>query len=122
MSNFNTENVTTMEEMFRACTSLEKLNLYRFNTQNVTDMSKMFYSCSKLKKLSLSNFNSEKVTRMSYMFSECGELQELNILYYIFLYPHQIFFLVYLKKSFTIWLLSITPQRMDEYKNIEYGK
>ena len=49
LSNFNTQNVTNMNSMFKDCNSLIKLNLY-FNTQNVTDMNDMFKNCNSLKK------------------------------------------------------------------------
>ena len=44
LSNFNTNNVTNMREMFRGCSSLTSLNLSNYNTNNVTDMRDMFYN------------------------------------------------------------------------------
>ena len=32
--------------MFSGCSSLKELNLSNFNTNNVTDMTDMFYECS----------------------------------------------------------------------------
>ena len=51
--------------------SLQELNLSNFNTNNVTNMSDMFSGCSSLKELNLSNFNTKNVIDMSRMFSEC---------------------------------------------------
>ncbi len=42
LSNFDTSNVTTMDSMLRACTSLTTLDLSNFNTSNVTNMDAMF--------------------------------------------------------------------------------
>ena len=39
-----------MIEMFRGCISLTNINLSNFNTQNVKDMSDMFRRCNSLKK------------------------------------------------------------------------
>ena len=65
--------------MFYLCESLKELNLSNFNTDNVTDMNSMFKFCSSLKELNLNNFNTNKVTEMSYMFFHCESLKELNI-------------------------------------------
>ena len=50
LSNFNTNNVTNMSDMFRECSSLTNINLSNFNTNNVTNMWGMFYECKKLNK------------------------------------------------------------------------
>ena len=42
-----------MSSMFEECSSLKELNISNFNTNNVTDMSDMFKGC----KLNISNFN-----------------------------------------------------------------
>ena len=59
--------------MFSRCSSLKELNLSNFNTNNVTDMSQMFYECSSLKELNLSDFNTNNVTDMRYMFNGCSD-------------------------------------------------
>ncbi len=69
LSNFNTENVTDMCEMFLGCDSLKSLDLSHFNTDKVTDMSWMFYSCDLLEKLDLSGFELTNVTNKENMFS-----------------------------------------------------
>ena len=66
--------------MFRNCNALTKLNLSNFNTQNVTDMSDMFHCCYSLTSLNLSNFNTQNVTNMSGMFSYCKSLKKENII------------------------------------------
>ena len=79
LSNFNTQNVKSMESMFCFCFSLEYLNLSNFNTQNVENMTHMFYFCTSLKNLNLSTFNTQKVKGMSCMFSNCSSLKDLNL-------------------------------------------
>ena len=44
----NTSEVTTMNGMFKGCSSLTELDLTGFNTANVTSMSHMFEGCSNL--------------------------------------------------------------------------
>ena len=63
-----------MSCMFFGCSSLKELNINNFNTNNVTDMNNMFYRCSSLKELNLNNFNTNNVTNMSCMFYECDKL------------------------------------------------
>ena len=74
----NTENVTTMAEMFDFCSALTSLDLSSFNTENVTTMAKMFYSCYELESLDLSNFNTTSLKTMESMFSGCSVLDEIK--------------------------------------------
>ena len=55
-----------------------ELNLNNFNTGNVTDMDNMFLGCKALTELDLSNFNTNKVINMIIMFSECSSLQTVT--------------------------------------------
>ena len=75
----NTENVTSMNNMFRYCTNLILLDTSHFNTSNVTNMEGMFQNCSSLISLDVSSFNTSKVTSMSYMFLNCSSLTSLNL-------------------------------------------
>ena len=77
--NFNTANVTSMNDMFLGCSSLTSLNLSNFNTTNVTDMCGMFYWCNNLNSLNLSNFNTSNVRRMEFMFYNCSSLTSLTL-------------------------------------------
>ena len=79
VSGFNTQQVTNMQDMFRACTNLTSLDLSRFNTQNVTEMYGMFYNCTNLKSLDLSNFDTRNVRNMDHLFRFCTNLVNLNI-------------------------------------------
>lgn len=51
LSNFNTENVTSMYHMFRGCYNLTTLNLCSFNTKKVIDMEGMFSKAPSLTKI-----------------------------------------------------------------------
>ena len=73
--NFDTSNVTNMNDMFGGCSSLTSLDVSNFDTSNVTDMDSMFYGCSKLKTIYASNkFNTSQVSDSNYMFSYCTSL------------------------------------------------
>ena len=45
LSNFNTDKVIDMNNMFTYCWSLKSINLSSFNTSNVTKMNEMFFEC-----------------------------------------------------------------------------
>ena len=62
-----------MSFMFNGCSSLKELNLTNFNTNNVTSMKMMFKDCSSLKELNLDNFNTNNVSNMYKMFFGCSE-------------------------------------------------
>ncbi len=78
----DTSNVTDMNSMFKACSSLVSLDVSNFDTSNVTNMSYMFYNCSSLQILDVSNFDTSNVTNMSYMFYSCYNLIILNLGYF----------------------------------------
>ena len=78
IENLNTENVTSMRDMFNGCSSLTSLDLTNFNTAKVTDMKLLFANCSALESLDLSMFNTENVTSMPSMFNGATNLKTLN--------------------------------------------
>ena len=79
LSNFDTSQVTDMQEMFRYCTKLISLDVSNFDTSQVTDMYGMFNSCYKLTSLDVSNFNTSQVTDMQSMFDNCSSLTSLDL-------------------------------------------
>ena len=79
IENLNTENVTSMAQMFFDCRNLAELDVTHFNTANVTSMISMFNGCIGLTSLDVTNFNTENVTDMSYMFSYCNNLKEIYV-------------------------------------------
>ena len=79
LSNFNTSQVTSMNNMFEYCSSLHSLNLSNFNTSQVKDMHFMFYSCSSLTSIDLTYFNTSQVKDMDFMFNGCELLISLDL-------------------------------------------
>ena len=68
--NFNTNNVTNKEIIFRGCSLLKELNI-----------SYMFYNCSSLKVLNISNFKSNDKTNIQKMLKESSFLKTLICTY-----------------------------------------
>ena len=80
LKNLNTDNLTTMSEMFYQCNSLKSLDLSNFNTSNVTSMGGMFYNCSSLKSIDLSNFDTSNLEgSLDCMFMGCSSLESLDL-------------------------------------------
>ena len=75
----NTSKVENMSAMFQGCNSLESIELGNFDTSNVTDMSNMFLGCSQLVNLSNLSLNTAKVQNMQGMFSGCNALTSVNL-------------------------------------------
>ena len=78
----NTENVTSMSEMFRGCTSLESIDVSAFNTSKVTTMAGMFQKCAKVSTLDLRSFDTGKVKDMADMFRDCTALTTIYVGWY----------------------------------------
>ena len=78
-TNFVTDNVENMAQMFCGCGELKELNLSFFNTKKVSTMRSMFSSCQKLKNLNVSNWDTSNVEDMLSMFGGCKSLETLNI-------------------------------------------
>ncbi|WP_294762456.1 MucBP domain-containing protein [uncultured Lactobacillus sp.] len=79
LSNFNTAKVTAMNSMFAGCYKLSNVDLHSFDTSKVTDMCFMFFGCTSLTSLDLSNFNTAKVTAMYSMFGNTNSLTSLDL-------------------------------------------
>lgn len=75
----NTNEVTDMSQMFKACYSLPNIDLTHFNTDKVTEMDHMFYLCQSLTTLDLSEFNTSMVATMYQMFMSCNSLQTVYV-------------------------------------------
>lgn len=76
---FVTNNVTTMQIMFRDCYVLESFDFSNFNTEKVTSTQYMFQNCRAFKVLDLSSFKTPVVKNMYGMFQNCYLLEELDI-------------------------------------------
>ena len=80
LSNFDTSSVISMITMFRICHSLTSINLSnKFTTKNVQNTKSMFYNCTSLSSIDLSNFITTSVNCMSYMFNGCLSLTSLDL-------------------------------------------
>lgn len=73
MSNFRTNEITSMHGMFYGCIRLKELNITGWNTSNVTDMNTMFYNCKQLTP-KVGHFDVSSVTDMYGMFNNCQNL------------------------------------------------
>lgn len=72
----DTENVTSMREMFSYCPKLSTIPL--LNTSKVTDIAGMFDTCRELTSIPL--LDTSKVTNMSTMFNNCIKLTTIPLL------------------------------------------
>ena len=80
LSNFKTENVRTMQNMFEGCYKLQSIKgLNKFNTSKVTYMDHMFSNCSSLQNIDLSNFDTYYCNGLEYMFYSCSSITSLDI-------------------------------------------
>ena len=70
LSKLDTSRMTTMNNMFMYCTSIDTINLSTFDTSNVTNMSSMFESSENLKNVILGEFDSSKVETFANMFNK----------------------------------------------------
>ena len=76
---FNTENVITMNSMFKRCSNLTNLDLSFFNTNKVTDMAYMFSKCTTLTTIYVSNiFTISNTINSEKMFETCNFLKGGN--------------------------------------------
>lgn len=80
---YNTQNVTTMEAMFRDCRSVVQIKGIGY-LSNVEDMSEMFKGCTNLEKIpnSFQEKPAEKIEDMSEMFKDCSSIKELSFPYF----------------------------------------
>lgn len=78
LSNINTSNVKSMENLTYYCSSLQSLDLSSFNTYNLNNTSGMFLGCSSLEYLDLSNFDPKNIINMSNMFTGCDSLKNIK--------------------------------------------
>ena len=79
INNFDTSQVTDMESMFEGCYNLILLDISGFNTNNVQYMNSMFCNCSSLKSLNFRGISSNSLGTMQHMFYNCSSLQYLNL-------------------------------------------
>ena len=78
-TNFNSNSVTNMLNMFDGCSSLKSINFSNFKTSKVTKMSYVFHECSSLESIDLSNFDTSQVTYMNLVFCGCSLLKFIDL-------------------------------------------
>lgn len=78
VSPLNTENVASMQYMFKSCDKLTTLDLSAWDTSNVDNMYGMFQMCSNLATLNMQNLDMGKVTIATEMFTNCSNLTNLT--------------------------------------------
>ena len=57
LKNFNTRNVTIMNEMFGYCNNLRSVNIEEFNTSSLISVPNMFLDCKCLLEVDLNNWD-----------------------------------------------------------------
>jgi surface protein len=67
-SNFNTNKLTMLQNIFNGCTSLEKINITNLETSNIIDTQNLFLGCGSLKEIDLRNWDTRNVTIYGGMF------------------------------------------------------
>lgn len=79
LSNWNTSNVTSFNNMFQGCVSLETIDLTSFDTSKGIDFFMMLYGCTSIKSLDISNFDTSQAKRMTNIFGAMTALQEISL-------------------------------------------
>jgi surface protein len=79
ISEWDTSNVTNMDNMFKSCNSLVSLDLSKWVVSKVKSMSDMIQGCKSLVSVNASNWDVSNVTNMWGMFADCRNLQELDL-------------------------------------------
>ena len=77
VSRWDTSKVTNIIYMFRGCSSLQSLDVSRWDTSNVVISDNVFDSCKSIQSLDLSNWNFSRCERLIGMFNYCYSLRTL---------------------------------------------
>jgi surface protein len=79
INEWDTSNVTNMDNMFKSCNSLVSLDLSKWVVSKVKSMSDMIQGCDSLVSVNASNWDVSSVTNMWGMFADCRSLEELDL-------------------------------------------
>ncbi len=79
IKSWNTDDIISMNSLFRSCSSLTSIDISNFNTFNVIDMSYMFMNSMRLTSLNVNDIDTQNVTKMKCMFSGCSSLPSLDV-------------------------------------------
>ena len=76
---FDTRHTVRMDNLFRGCSSLEKIDISSFDTSSVSSFYRMFYDCKSLAEINFGRINTKAVEYMSYMFCGCSNLSSVDL-------------------------------------------
>ena len=81
LDGFSTSNITTMQAMFKNCSSLKQVNFGSgFDTSKVHSFNEMFYHCDELTTIvGISNWDTNSLEDMGRMFYGCEKLTSLDL-------------------------------------------
>ena len=79
LSDFDTENVTDMSNMFSWNNNLTNIIFPQNFGSSAITMFEMFYYSSAIKTLDLTNFNTQNVTNMYHMFNDMAEITTIDL-------------------------------------------
>lgn len=79
VSGFNTDNVTSMENMFGDCTSLTTLDLGSFNVSSVDMFIYMFQGCTSLMSVNMAGWTTKSSANTTRMFESCPGLRYVDL-------------------------------------------
>lgn len=77
--NFNSSNVTDMDDCFGKCEKLTSINTSKINVSNVTTMQYCFWGCTNLAALDLSSWDVSKLIYLGDLFKNCTNLKLINM-------------------------------------------
>lgn len=77
--NFNSSNVTDMDDCFGECEKLTSINTSKINVSNVTTMQNCFANCTNLAALDLSSWDVSKLIFLGDLFKNCTNLKLINM-------------------------------------------
>lgn len=78
LSNWDTQAMTSADNMFENCTSLHSIDVSNWDTQALSNAYVMFSKCTALQSLDVSNWNTQSLTSMRGMFVGCTALRLLD--------------------------------------------
>lgn len=79
ISELDTSNVTNLYRIFSSCEMLNNLDLSKWDTSNVTTLDSAFTYCYLLSNLNVSNWDTSNVTNVTGTFESCNSLESLDI-------------------------------------------
>ena len=79
LSNFHTQQVTSMCCMFRECTKLASITFGNIVTSKVNDMQSIFRDCTKITSIDVSKFDTSSLTNTLELFSHCESLISMDL-------------------------------------------